>query len=86
MVVELVDYFCSEQPADSSVILCPAIYFFRIRPHQISKCSLIRDLLLPVNFPDLVEGFNIRRKATVDTKDVIFMSNGVLSMMAVSGR
>ena len=86
MVVELVDYLCPKHPSYASGVILPAIYFFRIRPHQITKNSFSRDFLLSINFSDLIEGFDIRGKPTMNTKDVILMTNAVLSTMADIGR
>ena len=38
-VIKVSDHFCPENPSRSSVVWCPCLNIFRIRPHKIAKCS-----------------------------------------------
>ena len=68
--VELVDYFCTKNPSCSSRVPSPSLYVLGIRPHQVSQWSFVRNLLLPVQESHLVNGWKVRRKASVDAKSV----------------
>lgn len=66
----LIGDLCSKQPASSSRADGPRVHIFRIRPHQVAKRSFVRDLLVPLNGSDLVQGLNVWGETSVDTQDL----------------
>ena len=74
VMVELINYFCSEKPTYSSTVLSPAIDILGIWPHQITHRPFSRYFLLPIEFPYLIEGMYLRWKSSMHTKNLIYIS------------
>ena len=47
----------------------PVIDVVRVGPDKVAKCTLVRDLLVAVDRPDLVDSGHVRREAAVHAKD-----------------
>lgn len=71
MMIELIDHFRAEKPANSSMILLPSLDVFRIRPHQVSKGAFSRNLLHSVDLSDLINCMNVRRKSSMNAENVV---------------
>ena len=55
----------AKQPAGPPRTDRPAVDVLRIAPDQVAERSPVRDLLVPVDRPDLVQGRDLRRQAAV---------------------
>ena len=67
---ELCGHLGSEQPASSTGRDGPALHLLRVGPDQVTESPLVRDLLISLNQPDLVQGPDLGRQAAVDTEDL----------------
>ena len=67
---ELCGHLGSEQPASSTRGDGPALHLLRVGPDQVTEGPLVRDLLISLNQPDLVQGPDLGRQAAVDTEDL----------------
>ena len=73
---ELCGHLGSKQPAGPAGRHRPALYLLRVGPNQVTECSLVGDLLVPLNQPDLVEGPDLWGEAAVDTEDLTVDEGG----------
>ena len=69
-MVELGGHFGAEKPAGTTRRDCPGVNVFRIRPHQVTERSLVRNFHATVNEANLVKGLNLRRETTMDAEDL----------------
>ena len=77
-LVELINHLAAVEPAGPPGAGLPGENIVRIAPHHIAKGSIVRNLLVPINQPDLINGAYIRGKASVDAEHRILnqRSNG----------
>ena len=73
---ELCGHLGSKKPAGPAGRHSPAVHLLRVRPDQVTECSLVRDLLVPLDQPDLIQGPDLRGEATVDTEDLTVDEGG----------
>lgn len=66
----LIRDFCTKQPAGTSRADGPRVHVFRIRPHEITKRSFVRDFLVPLDGSNLVQSLNVWGETSVDTQDL----------------
>jgi len=52
---KLVGHLLSKQPASPPGGHSPVVNFLRVRPDKVTEGSLVGDLLVPLNQPDLVQ-------------------------------
>lgn len=69
-VVELQRHLPSEQPAGATRRHGPGLEVFGVCPHQITERAFMGDFHASVDKSNLVKSLNIRRKATMDTKNL----------------
>ena len=67
---ELCGHLGSEQPASTTGRNGPALHLLWVRPDQVTESSLVRNLLVSLNQPDLVQAPDLGRQAPVDTEDL----------------
>lgn len=67
-VAEVIGDLRSEDPASSSGIDGPIFDVLRVRPHEIAERSLMRNLNLPINGSNLINGLYFRAESTMNTK------------------
>ena len=67
---ELCGHLGSEQPASTTGRNGPALHLLWVRPDQVTESSLVRNLLISLNQPDLVQAPDLGRQAPVDTEDL----------------
>ena len=70
VVEELRGDLGAKQPAGPTGGDRPVLHLLRVGPDQVTEGALVRDLLVPLNQPDLVEGPDVRREPAVDTEDL----------------
>lgn len=69
-VVELGRHLAAKEPARPARTHRPRVNVLGIRPHEIAKGALVRDLLRPGDHPDLVDGADLGAEAAVDAEDL----------------
>lgn len=62
--------FVSEEPAATPGALHPSLDIVWIRPHQVAKRPFFGNFNFSVDLSDLVDGFDIWRKAPVNTQNL----------------
>eukprot|EP00216_Chloropicon_sp_CCMP2111_P002954 CAMPEP_0198234436 /NCGR_PEP_ID=MMETSP1446-20131203/457_1 /TAXON_ID=1461542 ORGANISM="Unidentified sp, Strain CCMP2111" /NCGR_SAMPLE_ID=MMETSP1446 /ASSEMBLY_ACC=CAM_ASM_001112 /LENGTH=362 /DNA_ID=CAMNT_0043915217 /DNA_START=63 /DNA_END=1152 /DNA_ORIENTATION=- len=67
-VVELLADVAAEEVAGTSRAEAPSRHVLGVGPKQVAHRSLVRDFLLPVDAPDLVQRRDVGRKAAVDSQ------------------
>ena len=67
-VQELVCDFRPKEPAGAPGTHSPVVHLFGVRPDQVAEGALVRDLLVSINEPDVVQSANFRAESTVDTQ------------------
>lgn len=70
-VAEVVGDLRPEHPAGSPGVDGPVLDVFGIRPHQVAEGALVRDLNLPIDGTDLVDGLDLGAEAAVDAEDLV---------------
>ena len=58
----------AKEPASAAGADRPIFYVLRVRPHQVAKGALVRNLLLAINETHLVERNDVRGEATMHTQ------------------
>lgn len=58
----------AENPSCSSCISFPRLDVLRVRPHQVSHGSFVRNLLFPVDESHLVDGGQVWRESSMDAE------------------
>lgn len=71
MMPHLICDLCTEEPTSSSGADGPCVHIFRVWPHQITKCSFVGDLLVPLNSSNLIQGFYVWWEASMNTQDLL---------------
>ena len=66
----------SKQPAGTAGRHRPALHLLGVGPHQVTEGALVRDLLVPLDQPDLIQGPDLGREAAVDTEDLAVDEGG----------
>lgn len=61
----------TKQPAGTSWTDGPGVHIFWVGPNQIAECSLVWNLLIPLNGANLVQGLDVRRKSSVHAEDLL---------------
>lgn len=69
-MVELVGHLVAKQPSSATRADSPRIYVFWVRPHKVTKGTLVRNLLGASNHADLVDGSDLRAETSVDTEEL----------------
>lgn len=64
-MVELSSDLVAKEPACSSRAYCPCINILGIAPHQVTECTLMRNLLSSGDHPDLIDGANFGAETAV---------------------
>lgn len=67
-VTKVISNFWSKYPTSASCINGPIFNIFRIRPHQITEWSFMRDFYLSIYCSDLINCLNLGTKTTVNTE------------------
>lgn len=75
-VDKLICDLCTKEPAGSSRADGPRVHVFGIRPHQITKCSFVRDFLVPLDGSNLVQSLDVWGETSVDTQDLFIQQSG----------
>lgn len=60
-----------EEPARPAGADGPRVHVLRVRPHQVAEGAFVRDLLVPLNGPDLVQGLDVWGEASVHTQNLL---------------
>lgn len=69
---ELVRHASTKQPTRASRTHLPTTnIILRITPHEIAEGAIVGDLNVAVNHSNLIQSANIRREATMDTKNLV---------------
>ena len=68
--VELADHVAAEEVAGPSGRDSPPLSVLWVRPQEVAHRTVVRNLLLPVDGPDLVEGLDAGTEAAVNTEDL----------------
>ena len=67
---ELCGHLGSEQPASSTGRDGPALHLLRVGPDQVTESPLVRNLLVSLDQPDLIQRPDLWGQTTVDTEDL----------------
>jgi hypothetical protein len=68
-VIELGGHLGSEEPSSASWGHSPSFNIFWVGPHEIAEWTLVRDLHSSVDESDLVNGFDLRGKSSMDAEN-----------------
>mmetsp|Transcript_33163 Transcript_33163/g.105757 ORF Transcript_33163/g.105757 Transcript_33163/m.105757 type:complete len:344 (+) Transcript_33163:85-1116(+) len=68
---ELGDHVAAKEVARASRRQAPPVDVLRVGPHQVAHRAVVRDLLLPVDDADLVEGVDGGGEAAVHAEDLV---------------
>lgn len=68
-MVELGGNLIAEQPASATRTHSPRIDVLGVAPHQVTECTLVRNLLGSGDNPDLIDSPDLGAEAAVHTQD-----------------
>lgn len=75
-VIELTRNLVTEEPASTARRNSPSLNIFRITPDQITKGTLMRDLLSTSNDTDLINGTNLGAQTTMNAENLSINDSG----------
>ena len=77
LIQELSDNISSKRTRDTSIAITPSfMLLIRIRPKQITKKTVVRNLSRPLNLPNLLQILQLRRQPPVHTQDLVVDEGG----------
>lgn len=85
-MAEVIGDLRSEDPTSSSGIDGPIFNVLRVGPHEIAERTLMRNLNLPINGSNLINGLYFRAESTMNTKHLSWVNQTLPSMTAPIGR
>ena len=72
LIQKLIDFISSKSTRDASITIRPSFpLLVRIRPKQITKKTVVRNLSRPLNLSNLIQILQLRRQPSVHTQNLV---------------